>query len=67
MNEQSVYPNQSQVFNLEKMNTVQIRELRQKCDKEIDKRFKEEVRKFKAETKRKAEKYGLPVSFDSKS
>lgn len=66
MNEQHLYP-QSQLLNLENMNTDQIKELRQKCDKEIEKRFKEEVRKFKAETKRKAEKYGLPVSFDSKS
>ncbi len=65
MNEHIVHP-QPQAINLEKMTTDKIKILRQQCNKELDKRHKEEVRKFKAEFKRKAEKYGLAVTVETK-
>lgn len=57
---------QNQPVNLEAMNDDLLVKLRDNCDKEIDKRLREEVKKFKAETKRKAEKYGLIIKVQAK-
>ena len=56
----------NQPVNLEAMSDHLIVKLRDDCDREIDKRHREEVKKFKAETKRKAEKYGLVIKVQAK-
>lgn len=53
-------------LNLSTMNKDDITKLRDACDRELEKRHKEEVRKFKAEMKRKAEKFGLVVKVETK-
>ena len=54
------------IINLEPWETEDIKDLRSRCDKELNRRHKIEVRKFKAEFKRKAEKYGLSVTVENK-
>lgn len=65
MNEQNFHT-QANTVNLLTMSKDDITKLRGDCDKELEKRHKEEVKEFKAETKRKAEQYGLVIKVQAK-
>lgn len=65
MNDTILSP-QTQSINLTIMTDDDVKKLQQECEKELDKRHKEEVRKFKADMKKKAEKFGLVVKVETK-
>lgn len=66
MNESLIHTPETNKVNLSTMSNEAITQLRNDCEKELEKRHKEEVRKFKAEMKRKADKYGLVVKVETK-